>query len=412
MPDRFRPCRARQHRAVRGDREQPVARAATLVAESVGDGVVQAHRNRRVPKELDAGGSRSRTDRVDPGADVRVADRQRGIPGGATRGDHEIHAEARQTENVAHEARERLRLVQVRSTQRGVGVHAQPRVPQRTNASKRARERPGGSGDRVVHGGGRALEADLRGVEPGSREPPGEAPIDSRPVRDQVDAEPQPLGVADPPGQLVAQGRLAAGEAHGGSLGVAPDRPQDPPDLEVSHLRPVPARPAGAVAARVAEHAAQVAAVGDRDLGQHRKRGRIALGGPDLDRPGDVDLIQLVAEGPAHLGEEARHVAHPFGIATDGVEHLADRRPVEQRGEQGRAPRVELANLVGPADQDGVALANEDVGPDVAGPLVHPREGRRDLARPHPEPRGDLPQHRHGAHQCDPPLTQAEWQAE
>lgn len=386
---------AGQHVTVGGHGEQPVARGAATVPEAARHGIEDAHGRRGVPHELHAGRRAGRGDGLQVGRQFAVAQRQVVVDGRASGRDDQVHAEPRQVEPLPDEPGQFRALAHVPPVQRRVGVDPDSGPPEMAHRGDGPGVRALHRRDRIVGRGADTLEAHLRGVQTGPGEPGGEIRRDPRPVGYQVDQETQPLRVADQLRKIGAQGRLAAGEADRGRLALFPDLAQHGADLRRTHLPLIARRVGRAIAPGVAEQATEIAAIGQRHLGQDRqpREGQPERTKFHCRRP--VELVQRSVQTAPDLEQELRDRLRPSRIVTRRIEDLADARAIQQRLQDPRPRTVELLRLVGPLDQQAVLEPDEDVGPHVVDELIDPGHARpHRLAGP--------------AHQCEPPLTQAE----
>ena len=89
--------------------------------------------------------------------------------------------------------------------------------------------------------------------------------------------------------------------------------------------------------------------------------------------------------------EHYNEVYYSHGLDDEGLQSTLER--LQEAGSHG----VELLSLVWAFDEQGVLEPDEDIGPNVSGPSVHPvQPGHRSPAMLGPK------------HQWEPPLTQAE----
>ena len=356
-------ARARQHVAGRADVEKPVGRRAAAVAEAVGDGVEEAQGQRRVPDELDAALRRTSPCTLDDGAGVGVAQGQRLVGPGRPARDDEVHREPLEPA-AGHEVDDRLDEGRVAAAQCRVRVDAHAARAEPLEPGPQAVEGARLAHQRVVHVGARTLERQLSRVEAGVGQLAHARVVEALAVRDQVDAKAEVLRVAHEPRQAGPQRRLAAGEADARAPRVAPDDLQHAADLVVAHhavLAPAGGQPGGA-ATRVAEAAREVAAVRERDLGEHGVPAEV--GGERLldDGAPAVALAEPALEPRLEIDEELVDEGAPTRRVAFPGEHVGDAQAVVHHGmQQADSRAVELERRVRDEDQQVVLGADHQV---------------------------------------------------
>ena len=191
-------------------------------------------------------------------------------------------------------------------------------------------------------------------------------------VGDQVDTHTQGARMGHHLRQIVAQGRLAAGKAHTGHLGLQADAIQHGPDLVQGHLRPVVHAPGAAVAPGIAEHAARVAAVGHRHLGENGKVRKRHAKRNLVHGRGFIGIVQAVLEQLAQVRQKAPGIPPNPGIGAIGRQDALDGFAGDQGRHDGCCLGIETKSPVGPLDEHIVLGADVDKITYIGDPFIHP----------------------------------------
>ncbi len=260
----------------------------------------------------------------------------------------------------------------IESVDSGVGMHADTHGLQVSHGGHGPVEGRLPLGDQVVNCCCGAFQAHLGRIQAGVRQSLREAGIDAGAVCDEIDPHAQFFGISRQFRQLFVQRRLTAGEAHGRHLAFMPELVQHGTDLCHAHNFFIIHRLGGAVAARVAEDAAQVAFVGDGHLGKDGQVGKMAAEGFDF-HAGVLRIRRDMAfEHTPYTVQKQGQLLQPGAVISQPPDDSRYLAAIKEKLENLRPLGIEFLRLVGAFDQDIVFGAHEDVGPDIADELVHP----------------------------------------